>query len=198
MDGATSDDFNATGLNTRNGSTNSYVNNGLFAGAATGIASTGRWDDWFLFNDQGSAPNNWAGQVRCYSYFPNADTTVTWTPDSGANNFSRVNQIYDADTTYISTSTASNVDKYGLAALPTTPIQIFNIQTRLVGRMDDAGPHTVSSRLWSSTSTADSVGMTCSATYGAVWKNNLTDPATGLAWASSTLSTISIGAVDVL
>lgn len=198
MDGATTDNFNATGLNTRNGSTNSYVNNGLFAGAATGIGSTSLWDDWYIFNDQGATPNNWAGQVRCFSYYPNADTTVTWTPNSGVTNFSRVNQVYDADTTYVSTSTATNVDKYGLAALPSIPVQILNVQTRLVGRMDDAGPHTVSSRLWSGSSTVDSASMTCSSTYQQVWKNNLVDPATSAAWVASTLSTLSVGAVDVL
>jgi hypothetical protein len=198
MDGAASNNFTATGLNTRNGTTNSYCNSVVWGLIPTGTAGQGYWDDLYAFNDQGAVPNNWAGQVRCYSYYPSSDNTITWTPNSGANNFSRVNQAYDADTTYVSTTTVNNVDRYNLAALPTTPNTILNVQTRCVARMDDAGPHTVNSRLWSGSSTADAAQLTCSASYQQLWKNNLNDPATSSPWAASTLSTLNIGIIDIL
>jgi hypothetical protein len=198
IDGHTTDDYSVSSINTRNGSTNSYVNNGQFGFVPAGTSSQMYWDDWYMFNDQGAAPNNWQGDVRAYSYYPNADSGLSWTPNSGANNFSRVAQAYDADTTYVSTSGIGNFDKYTLPALPTTPNSIINVQTRLVARYDDTGPHTVSSRLWSGATPSDSVSGSLTATYQQIWKNYLTDPNTGSAWATSTLSSLFVGPVDVL
>jgi hypothetical protein len=198
MDGATSSNFTATGLNTRNGSSNSFVNNGLFGLVPTGAGANMYWDDWYMFNDQGAVPNDWQGQVRCYSYYPNGDGTVSWLPNSGVSNYTRVNQVYDGDATYVSTATVANFDQYALAALPSTPAAIINVQTRVVARMDDAGPHTVNSRIWSGISTADGAGMTLSTSYQQLWKNFLVDPATSSAWAPSTLSTLKVGCVDVV
>jgi hypothetical protein len=198
VDGHTSADYLTGSINTRNGSTNSTVNNGIFGLVPTGTSSQMFWDDFYMFNDQGAAPNTWQGDVRAFSYYPNADSALAWTPNSGANNFSRVAQAYDADTTYVSTNGVGNFDKYTLPALPTTPNSIINVQTRLVARYDDTGPHTVSSRLWSSATPSDSISATLSATYQQIWKNYPTDPNTGSAWAASTLSSLFVGPVDVL
>jgi hypothetical protein len=197
MNGNASDDFNSGSINTRQGTANNQAT-AIVIGCLTGCANSPQnWDDVYWFNDQGAVPNAYQGVVRGYTYYPTSDTSVQWTPNSGGNNFSRVGSAFDGDTSYNSDSTAGHVDKYGLPALPNTPTTIVAVQTRMCARFDDAGPHSASSRLWSGVTTSDSVTAALSSSYNQLWKTYTTDPATSAAWAASTLSTLSLGIVDV-
>jgi hypothetical protein len=46
------------------------------------------------------------------------DVQAQWTPNGGASNANRVNQVHDGDTTYIETQTLGNEDIYDLEDLP--------------------------------------------------------------------------------
>lgn len=197
LDNNSSDDWTSGNINTRQGTSNAQATM-IKVGNNLGTSGFG-WniDDCYWFNDQGAQPNTWQGVIKGYSYYPNGDNSVSWTRNSGATNASCVNQRYDGDTTYVSTNTPGNVDRYTLPPLPSTPLNIVAVQTRASIRFDDAGPHTAKSRLWSGSTTSDSVVATLSASYQQIWKAYTTDPATGAAWAASTLSGLNLGIVDV-
>jgi hypothetical protein len=196
VDGNTSNDWTATGLNTRNGTINSQVNKFAIPSVST---VSGLMDDFYVFNDQGVAPNTWQGDVRAIQLMPTSDSSVTWTANSGANNFSRVAENrQDGDTSYVSTSVVNNNDKYGTASLSTTPLAIVGVQTKMLARMDDAGPHTVKSRLTSGSTNADSANLTCASNYQWIWQINTIDPNTAAAWTASAVNAATIGPFDVL
>lgn len=76
--GNTTNDFSATGLNTRNGSTNNYANKiGLGCGNSTPVFTA---DDFLWRSDATSGVGNaaWLGDIRCYTRMPASDASVSW------------------------------------------------------------------------------------------------------------------------
>lgn len=71
--GNTVDDFAATGLNTREGTSNNYCT-GVALGAPTG--NTSYFDDFLMFDNSGTSLNTWTGDVRCYVLYPIANGSV--------------------------------------------------------------------------------------------------------------------------
>jgi len=71
--GATSDTFSVTGVNTRAGTSNNYANAiAMLTNSGTGIQN--RFDDLLIYSGSGAAPNDWVGDVR-YIWLPTiADT----------------------------------------------------------------------------------------------------------------------------
>jgi hypothetical protein len=122
---------------------------------------------------------------RVYTDFPIADDGVTWTPSSGANNYSRVAEsAFDGDTSYVSTATAGNTDLYNIAAL-TGSTQVLAVQTAIVARMDDAGYRTVATVLNSGGTNYIGATRNMSASYQKFVDLYQNDPATSAAWAAS-------------
>jgi hypothetical protein len=197
MNGSTSASWNPTGLNTRNGTAVAQCNSILFASPVAGGTAT--VDDFYCFNDQGAAPNTWQGDVRAVQQMPSSDSSVAWTRSTGTTNFATVNELkQNADTNYVSTGVASTVDAYGVPALTTTPGSIIAVQTKMIARMDDTGPHTVKSRLTSSGTNADSANFSLLTNYAWISQLNLVDPHTSAAWTASGVAAVLIGPVSVL
>ncbi len=160
---------------------------------------SGNVDDFYMFSDQGAAPTTFQGDVRAVQQMPSSDSSVSWAPNTGALNYNRVNELReDADSSYVLTNTPNNVDQYGIAALSPTPLSIVAVQTKLLARMDDAGPHTVKSRLTSTGTTSDSSDLPLSSTYQWVWQMYAVDPHTSGPWSALNLNAVTIGPFDVL
>jgi hypothetical protein len=196
LNGSTSPLVNVGSLNTRN-TANSYCN----GTQVTCVGSTNPTvlDDYYMFNDQAPAPATFQGDVRAVQQMPNADVSVTWTPNSGAIGYNRVNEAHqDGDTSYVLTNTVNNVDQYAIAALATTPLSIIAVQSKMYARMDDAGPHTVKSRLTSTGTTSDSANMSCASTYKWIQQIYAVDPHTTSPWTAPNLNAVTIGPFDVV
>jgi hypothetical protein len=191
INGHTTDDFDTgASLNTRNGTTNNYANH-LYLYCGTGSQYI---DDFYLFNDQGIQPNTWQGDVRAVQLMPNSDSSVTWTRSTGATNASCVDEtMQTVDTDYVSTLTASAVDQYGTGSLATTPNAIVGIVTKAFVRMDDAGPHSVKTRLTSNAVIGDSSTISLSSTYQWLWSNYMVDPSGSAAWTAARANAATIG-----
>jgi hypothetical protein len=191
QDGHAADDYDSGPvLNTRNGSTNAYCNKLIFnqTDNATFL------DDFYLFNDQGAAPNTWQGDVRAVQLMPSSDSSVTWTRSTGATNASCVDEPSETgDTDYVSTLTVNAVDQYGTAALATTPNAIIGVVTKALVRMDDVGPHSCKTRLTSNAVTGDSATLSLSSSYQWIWSNYITDPSGGAAWTAARVNAATIG-----
>jgi hypothetical protein len=74
--GDTADTFVATGINTRGGTTNAYANGvQLVNFSAQNTTDYHGFDDILLYDNSGSAPNDWVGDIRCYTLQPVANTS---------------------------------------------------------------------------------------------------------------------------
>lgn len=131
-------------------------------------------------------------KVECLR--PSSDASVTWTPNSGATNFSRVDEtLADGDTSYVSSATLNQVDLYGIGALSSTPATIFAVQQRVLARKDDAGTRTLSNTLKSGATTTQSSNYNLSASY--VWSTTTydTDPNTLATWTAANVNSLNVG-----
>jgi len=197
LNGNPTADYLVTGLNTRAATANNYCNH-LYITNGTSLNSA-NVDDFYAFNDLGAAPNTWQGDVRAVQQMPSADNSVSWTPDTGTSRFPRVNEVrQNGDTSYVSTSGIGNIDQYNVTPLAVTPLSIIAVQTKMVTRMDDAGPHQVKSRLTSGATASDSATLTLSTNYQWLQQVYAVDPNTAAAWSAANLNAVKIGPVDVL
>jgi len=138
LDGATSPDITASGLNTGTVNVNEIVVG--FASAAT------YYDDIYVVDTSGSAPTNtWLGEVRVYTLIPNGNGANTAWGGTGTGGFGEWDDItaHDDDTTYVSSSTPSDRETSTLTDLPVATSTVFAVQTNLVARKDDAGTRTI-------------------------------------------------------
>lgn len=81
-------DYSATGLNTRQGTTNNYANRIQIGGGSSGMTG----DDFLWRSDASSV--SWAGDLRCYARHPVSDVSVQWTPSGSV-----MPQIFSGGTT---------------------------------------------------------------------------------------------------
>jgi len=196
-DGNSSDDWNSGSINTRNGTVTAQCNTVAFS---SDLGAGGYLDDTFIFNDQGSAPNTWQGDVRAVQQMPASDSSVQWSRSTGSTNYSLVDEsISNQDTDYVFSNTVNQVDAYNVASLVTTPSAIICIQQRMCFRRDDSGPHTVKAQIVSGGTTTNSADMVVGNTYqNQLMATYLTDPNTGLIWTATTANAVKIGPAVVV
>lgn len=73
LNGNTSDDFSATNINTRGGTSNNYATQvAVVTSAMSGV--TNIIDDLLFYSSSGAAPNDWVGDIRATWQAPTADT----------------------------------------------------------------------------------------------------------------------------
>lgn len=83
----------------------------LITGAGSGMMMHA--DDLYLLDGAGTYNNERIGKCNTLSRYPTADDTKGMTPDSGATNFSRVNQpTPDGDSSFVSSNTPGATDLY--------------------------------------------------------------------------------------
>ncbi len=99
-------------------------------------------DDFYLLNSDGTANNTYLGEQRCEIMTPTSDSTVAWARNTGASNFSAVDDAIgapDDDTTYVSSSTSAQKDEYGLSDL-TGVNAVAGVKLVTRAEKDDANP----------------------------------------------------------
>jgi hypothetical protein len=155
-------------------------------------------DDWYVNDDTGAAPDNtYWGDTRMFILSPDGDDSVTWTPSSGLNNYSRVNEQSTDHTTYVQTGTVGNQDLYTYAntGLPTgTVIRTLAVMT-VAKRLSDAGPRVLKAVLKSGATSVQGPAHQLSDTPYAVQFRNPVDPATGLAWTVAGADAVKAGQI---
>lgn len=67
------------------------------------------FDDWWICDTLGGVNNDFLGDRRCATSFPNADVTADWTPSSGTVDYDMVNDNPPVDTNYIEAGVAGNI-----------------------------------------------------------------------------------------
>lgn len=170
----------ASGVNTQasaNATTNILV---IYATAG----STATVDDVYVLNSTGSVNNTFLGDSRVVTALPNADgTTDQWTPSSGTDHYSRVNQADpDGDTSYEASATVGQIDTFGFPAAVATGA-VAAVQIVLTAREDDAGPRSLVVETRSGGVNRDgAVTQNMSASYLMFREILENDPNTSAAW----------------
>ena len=74
--GNTVDDFSATNINTRDGTSNNFLT-GVGIGPSTFASIYTYIDDFLMFDNTGPTLNTWTGDLRCYVVYPNGNGAQT-------------------------------------------------------------------------------------------------------------------------
>lgn len=125
---------------------------------------------------------------------PSADVSVQWTPNSGANNYSRVNEtLVDGDTTYVEAGTIGFQDLYDIPSLSSSPAIIHAVQVSSFPRKTDAGDRAINHTVKSGATTSQGSDFYLSSSYSKYERILNTDPNTGLAWDNAAINALQIG-----
>ena len=180
-------EINATGLNTRS-TANNYMNRWEMTIDSSGSGGNAiAVDDVYWMDTTGSAPYNDIIGVPLIveTTFVTTNNAVAWTPLSSTNASNVDDAICDDDTTYNSTSGTSVVDTFNHGALASSPATIYGAALVSRARKDDVAVRTVRHKLISGATTVSGVSTTVDTTYKYIKDYWLTDPDTGVAWASA-------------
>jgi hypothetical protein len=135
------------------------------------------------------------GERKIETLYPSADTaTKNWTPNSGTDNYSRVNETtVDGDTSYVQASTVGTRDLYTVGPLSSTPTVIDAVQIVSFMEKTDATTRTVYNSCQSAGTDSDGSAFALAATYGRFDRILSTDPNGGGSWTASRVNGLLIG-----
>lgn len=158
--------------------------------------STSFIDNFYMLDATGGAPwNSRLGEARAYLRKPNADSAVQWTPNSGANNWSRVSDSsVDDDTTYNSSATAGQADLFDVADLPGGLAgTVLSIAHSTRARKDDAGTRTMHQSIKSGATQTNEAAFSVGNGYVTVSTFKDINPATSAAYTVTEINALKIG-----
>ena len=96
-------------------------------------------DDFYICDANGTANNDFLGDIKVESLMPNsAGTTTQFTPSVGANYTCVDELISNDDTDYVESSTVGQIDLYNYESLATTNGTILAVQANLMAEKTDA------------------------------------------------------------
>lgn len=176
--------LNATSLNTQQ-SANAYMNV-FYIGDFGAVFQGLQLDDFHAHTNSGSAPNSILGDSRIYTKIPNAAGYQTqWTPNGASANYQCVDDsIPDGDTTYVSSSTAGQIDGYAVPTAGFTGAPNGVVRRSYI-RKDDASTHTFQNGVRSSSTNGLGTAVNVPSSYA--WFDSFfaDDPATSAVWTAA-------------
>jgi len=182
-------------------SANAWADGFAFRGSLTpgGANPANFLIDDFYYNDTTTGP----GLVPCNSYLGDSSTvtlfaigndSVSWTALTGSN-WQMISEVQmDGDTSYNSTSTAGNEDRFNFQALTAALDTIYALQVTGAYRKDDGGTRTIQQALKSGST--EVYGATFSlpdTNYSYFTDLFVLNPATGLNWVLTDVNAIKAG-----
>lgn len=147
------------------------------------------YDDVFAWDDTGDVNNDFLGQQRVYTLWPEGnESTQDWVVVGAASGYEAINEIVpDGDTTYISGMEVDDVSEFSLGELPTETALIAGVYVPTMARLSDAGTGNMQVSLVSEGQASDGpdVPLTTAYTY---WDGvHEVDPNTGNPWTKAAL-----------
>lgn len=148
-------------------------------------------DDLFCWDATGALNNDFVGDKKVYTRFPDADTaTEEWTPSTGVNSFAMLDNVPPLDgTEYLEAQTAPAQTIVGLADLPAEVVSIAGLMTATRLFKTDAGNAKVEVGIINGSDST--IAPEHPATMAATYYHDIfeADPATGLPWTVSGFAT---------
>jgi hypothetical protein len=149
-------------------------------------------DDLFAWSDAGSTNNDFIGDKKVYTEFPDADTAVEeWSPSVGGNSFAMLDNVPPQDATeYLAASDPDLTSQFGLSDLPTEVVSIAGIMTAVRAFKTDAGDAKIRADMDNGTS-PPAAGADHALTQAPRWYHDVfeVDPATSSAWTAEGFNT---------
>ena len=151
-------------------------------------------DDFYICDNSGASLNNFLGNTRVPAQTPNGvGSSTQWTPTGSASfNWQLASNPYMDDSSYVSCSTASDIDLYTLSPVANAP-QIMAVQSIVVARQDDSGQRQVKSVIQSGSTQATGAVVNTNATYAGHTDIFTTDPNTGSSWTYGAVNALQVG-----
>ncbi|MHA1948738.1 MAG: hypothetical protein ACW99G_03230 [Candidatus Thorarchaeota archaeon] len=164
----------------------------LGVGSSNGINEI---DDVYILDTAGSVNNDFLGAVTVETLSPTSDgTTTNFTRSSGTANYEMVDDAApDGDTTYNSSSTATNKDTFGFENMTTVAGTIHGVQTYINGRKQDAGLRELSDVIRHSATDYDGTSSALNQGYYKHTEVHETNPGTATAWTISDVNGAEFG-----
>jgi len=153
----------------------------------SGTANNGNimyYKDFVVWDTTGTYNNTFMGSVSVIDIDPVSDVSLTWTPSTGANGWSILDNNPPIDTTYISAATAL-ANRFGLQDLPADVTSVRGLVLLNRSWKIDGGDGNVQMGIISGASTGLGADrpMTTAPTY---WRDVIeVDPATGIPFTPS-------------
>lgn len=143
-------------------------------------------DDFYVCDASGSTNNDFLGDVRVDTLFPNADGTYSqFTCSTGTSHYALVDETAPNTTDHNESSTAGHKDSYALGNLTALSSTIYGVQLNVAALKDDAGARGL--KVGMRSSSTDSVDAGTALTTSQLYYQRVleTDPATTAAWTES-------------
>jgi hypothetical protein len=140
--------------------------------------------DLVIWNTSGTYNNTFMGPVVVYSLIPDADVALNWTPSTGSNGYSILDNRPPDDTQYLSAGNSPIPQEYeaSLTNLPVDVTSVKAIQTVVRATKEDGGDGNLQITLRSGANTTSGANrpITASFTY---WRDTFeADPTTLAPW----------------
>lgn len=181
-----------TGVNTgANAMDRVYYHNGgtVYSDESIGTLYCKEWDS---VSDPGHL-----GPINFVYCPPNSDVANAWDPDSGATNYTQVDDTpHDGDTSYVETDVDAEVEQYGLdvSAVPSSSIEILAVVPAAVIKSPNTGVVSIDLGLDDGTADYDATVKTVAtnAYKGALGKAHQTMPSGG------SITPANVGSLDLI
>ena len=126
------------------------------AGAATGKYDV-EFDDWVVWDTTGTVNNNFMGDHRCVTTYPNSDDVLQqWTPSSGTSGFTLIDEVPPNDLGYIEAQTAGAISEFGKSPVNIYTNSVAGVMLVSRAMKTDAGVSTYRSGITSNGVTVNS------------------------------------------
>lgn len=185
------EEVNATGLDTSQ-TGNEYFNRISLGNPSNGSA---RYDDLYLLDLTGTSNNDFLGDCRVETIYPDgAGNSTQWTPVGEASNYLCVDEVDpDDDSTYVTSSGTSELDLYTYDNISVGVAEIYGIQILPLARKDAAGEVTLDHyvRVNSTDYVVGSGNMSDSYTYYPVLLEE--SPDTSTQWTLDEINALEVG-----
>lgn len=149
--------FNETGLNTTG---SGAVANCFKIGTKQGVYKSGRMDDFYLLNSEGTVANDFLGDIVVKPMYPAADGSVSdFEPSTPGDHFAMLNSAFTDTSTYVSSSNVGDKELFSMDPAISSE-EIFGIQVTTVNQKLSGGTVTTRSLMKSGTVPTETEGET--------------------------------------
>ena len=135
---------------------NAFANQ-LRIGNTTATTVVGDYDDLYVCDQSGSTNNDFLGDCRVDTQFPNGDgATNNFVTSTGTTHYTLVDESTPNTTDYVDSSTVGDRDLYDFANLtPLAASTVYGVQVSTAANKDDAGSRSVAVTARSGTTNVD-------------------------------------------
>lgn len=184
----------ATGQDLNNGGGNVADGISLMAGVGTSGNAGDLIDDIVVMDQSGSELNDWLGDVRIETIYPNGvGTHQDWSPSTGSDHAAVIDEAPPNTTDYIYSDTPSEKDTSALGNLGVTLSDIYAVQVNSYAAKDGAGDISIRNLIRSDGDDEAGAPAALSSSWLGVCSIHTKDPATDAAWSQSAVNALEAG-----